>query len=72
MEGGYQYMKNIGQYGAWLRKIFIWNHLQSLEILLTFLGEGDGSFHYKSGFFKELLKVKVSFRIFQIAEGFAI
>ena len=32
-----------------------WNRLQWLEVLLTFVGAGDVNFHYKSGFFKELL-----------------
>ena len=33
---------------AWLRKIVDWNRLQWLEILLTFVGLADVSFHYNS------------------------
>ena len=33
---------------AWLRKIVNWNRLQWLEILLTFVGLADVSFHYNS------------------------
>ena len=33
---------------VWLRNIVSWNSLQWLEILLTFIGAGDLSFHYKS------------------------
>ena len=37
---------------AWLRKIVTWNHLQWLEVLLTFVWVGDLSFHNNSGFLK--------------------
>ena len=35
---------------AWQRKIVNLNYLKWLEILLTFLGVSDVSFHYKSAF----------------------
>ena len=57
---------------AWLRKIISWNRLQWLKILLTFEGIGDVSFHYKPGFFKELLKANLSFQMFQLTEGFGV
>ena len=41
VEGGYQYNKK-------LRKNVSWNRLQWLEILLTFAGLADVSFHYDS------------------------
>ena len=62
---------------AWLRKIVSWNCLQWLEILLTFGGLANVSLHYDSfslqiGFFKQLFKANLSFRIFQLIEGFGI
>ena len=57
---------------AWLRKITTWNCLQWLEILLIFVGIGDVSFHYKSGFLKELFKANFSFQMFNLTEGFGV
>ena len=55
MEGGYTSLWKMSTIMvAWLRKIASWDRLQYLEIRLTFIGEGDISFHYKSGSFKEL------------------
>ena len=68
---GYQSIKSVGHYSTWLRKIISCNRLELLEVLLTFIGVGDVSFHYKSEFLKKLFKVKLSFRVFQL-KGFAV
>ena len=50
-------MNTVSHYCTWLIKIISWNRLKSLEILLTFLGVGDVSFHYKLGFSSNCLKL---------------
>ena len=54
-EGGYQVMENIDHYGCLTKKNCQLKSSQWLEVLLTLLGVGDVSFHYKSDFPKEFL-----------------
>ena len=77
IEGATSLQKISATMVAWLRKIVCWNRLQWLEILLTFGVLADVSLHYDSfslkiGFFKELLKANLSFRIFQLTEEFGV
>ena len=57
-------MKNVGHFGYLTKK--------NCQLNSSFVGVDDVSFHNKSGFFKELFKTNLSFRILQLTEGFGV